>query len=49
MEARNEKRREQFEERLQENIPGATAGWLGLNSAAMETAKVWGIERPKTS
>ncbi len=35
----NEQRRKQFEDRLQENIAGATAGWTGLSNAVMETAK----------
>ncbi len=34
---KNEQRRKQFEERLQENIAGATAGWTGLSSAMKET------------
>ncbi len=35
---KNEQRRKQFEERLQENI-GAIAGWMGLINAVMETAR----------
>ncbi len=35
---KNEQRR-QLEERLQERIAGATAGWTGLSNAVMETAK----------
>ncbi len=36
---KNEQRRKQFEERPQENIAGATAGWMELSNAVMETAK----------
>ncbi len=36
---RNEQRRKQFEEKLQENIAGATAGWMGLSNEMTETAK----------
>ncbi len=36
---KNEQRRKQFEERLQENIAGATAGWTGLSSIVIETAR----------
>ncbi len=38
-ELKNEQRRKQFEDRLQENIAGATAGWTGLSNAVMETAR----------
>ncbi len=36
---KNEQRRKQFEERLQENIAEATAGWMELSSAVMGTAR----------
>ncbi len=36
---KNEQSRKQFEERLQENIAGATEGLMGLNNAVMETAR----------
>ncbi len=36
---KNEQRGKQFEERLQENITGATVGWTGLSNAVMETAR----------
>ncbi len=36
---KNEQRRKQFEERLQENIAGAAVDWKGLSNAVMETAR----------
>ncbi len=36
---KNEQRRKQFEERLQESIAGVTAGWAGLSITVMATAK----------
>ncbi len=36
---KNRQRRKQFEERLQENIAEATAGWTELSNAVMETAR----------
>ncbi len=36
---KNEQRRKQFEERLQERMAGTTAGWTDLSNAVMETAK----------
>ncbi len=39
MKVENEQRSKQYEERLQENIAGATAGWTELGNAVTETAK----------
>ncbi len=36
---KNEQRRKEFEERLQENTAGATAGWTGLSNAVTETSR----------
>ncbi len=45
---KNEQRRKQFEDRLQENVGGATAGWMGLSNAVKETAReVCGDSRGK--